>query len=361
VFHPLLSRDDSLASQITRTGFLYALARWRALERAGHAFARSRGGLLQIADDDEHARALGAAIAERGYPPELVQAMSAAQARDAAGAPVARGGWLYPEGGSLDPAALCSALCNEASEALSWRAGVQAQRIERQDNAWAVFDEQDACIARASIVIFANAHDATRLAGLRHAPTRIVRGQLTCLPLPAAPALRLPIIGEGYAVPLTHALLTGATYDIDDAGDDLRAESHAENLTRLAGLLPGLDPAIAARELALGNLAGRVAFRCVTPDRLPMIGALADEAASARQASTLSGAWPRDLPRAGGLYGSFAFGSRGLVWASLGAELIASQLEGEPWPLERDLAEALDPARYLLRALRQGIVVAGEA
>jgi tRNA 5-methylaminomethyl-2-thiouridine biosynthesis bifunctional protein len=361
VFHPLLSRDDSVASQITRTGFLYALARWRALERAGHDFARSRGGLLQIADDDEHARALGAAIAERGYPPELVQAMSAAQARDAAGAPVARGGWLYPEGGSLDPAALCSALCNEASEALSWRAGVQAQRIERQDNAWAVFDEQGACIARASVVIFANAHDATRLAGLRHAPTRIVRGQLTCLPLSAAPALRLPIIGEGYAVPLTHALLTGATYDIDDAGDDLRAESHAENLTRLAGLLPGLDPAIAARELALGNLAGRVAFRCVTPDRLPMIGALADEAASARQASTLSGAWPRDLPRAGGLYGSFAFGSRGLVWASLGAELIASQLEGEPWPLERDLAEALDPARYLLRALRQGIVVAGEA
>ena len=53
-----------------------------------------------------------------------------------------------------------------------------------------------------------------------------------------------------------------------------------------------------------------------------------------------------------GLYGAFGFGSRGLVWAALGAELIASQLEGEPWPLERELADAVDPARFLIRALR---------
>ena len=63
-----------------------------------------------------------------------------------------------------------------------------------------------------------------------------------------------------------------------------------------------------------------------------------------------------DLPHTDGLYGAFAYGSRGLVWAALGAELIASQLEGEPWPLERDLAEDIDPARFLLRALRQGTV-----
>ena len=85
-----------------------------------------------------------------------------------------------------------------------------------------------------------------------------------------------------------------------------------------------------------------------------MIGALADEAAIRQQPAALRGAGLLDLPRARGLYGAFAFGSRGLVWALLGAELLASQLEGEPCPLERDLAEALDPSRYLLRALRQG-------
>jgi tRNA 5-methylaminomethyl-2-thiouridine biosynthesis bifunctional protein len=160
------------------------------------------------------------------------------------------------------------------------------------------------------------------------------------------------VIGDGYAVPLADSLRTGATYELDDAGQALRASGHAENLERLARMMPGLAGVLA--DIDVAALTGRVAFRCVTSDRLPMIGALADEAACADRSASLRGARPLDLPRANGLYGAFAFGSRGLVWSSLGAELIASQLEGEPWPLERDLAESLDPARYLLRALRQG-------
>ncbi|EGD01892.1 bifunctional tRNA (mnm(5)s(2)U34)-methyltransferase/FAD-dependent cmnm(5)s(2)U34 oxidoreductase, partial [Burkholderia sp. TJI49] len=77
-----------------------------------------------------------------------------------------------------------------------------------------------------------------------------------------------------------------------------------------------------------------------------------DEAQAVENARALSGAKARDLPRMTGLYGAFGYGSRGLVWAALGAELIASQLEGEPWPLERELADAVDPARFLIRALR---------
>ena len=356
VFHPLLSRDDSVASRITRAGFLYALARWQALERAGYTFARSRDGLLQIADDESQAQLLSETIQSADYPRELVHALSAAQMRMAAGVSVARGGWCYPLGGSLDPGALCAALCAGAGEAIQWRTGVEAQRIERDGDAWAIRDASGEPVARAGVVIFANARDAARVAGLRHAPTRIVRGQLTHLPRGASPALRLPLVGDGYAIPLTDGLMIGATYDIDDAGGDLRAESHSDNLARLARMLPGFDPAEAAGELDPASLAGRVAFRCVTSDRLPMIGALADEASSTHEAAALRGAGLLDLPRAPGLYSAFAFGSRGLVWASLGAELLASQLEGEPWPLERDLAEALDPSRYLLRALRQGLV-----
>jgi tRNA 5-methylaminomethyl-2-thiouridine biosynthesis bifunctional protein len=116
-------------------------------------------------------------------------------------------------------------------------------------------------------------------------------------------------------------------------------------------MLPGLDAALAPDRA--GELGGRTAFRCVTSDRLPMIGQLGDEAEARHSAARLAGAWPLDLPRMPGLYGAFAYGSRGLVWSALGAELIASQLEGEPWPLERELAEQLDPARFLQRALRQ--------
>ncbi|WP_341313829.1 bifunctional tRNA (5-methylaminomethyl-2-thiouridine)(34)-methyltransferase MnmD/FAD-dependent 5-carboxymethylaminomethyl-2-thiouridine(34) oxidoreductase MnmC [Paraburkholderia sp. IMGN_8] len=353
VFHPMISRDDSVASRITRAGFLYTLGRWAALERLGHRPLRGGEGLLQIAANDEETRLMSEALAAFNYPSDYVTPVSLAEAQRLAGMPLAQNGWLFPHGGWIDPASLCAAQCAAAGAQLERRFGVDVARIERSENQWTVFDATGHAVARAPVVIVASAHDAARIAGLQHAPTRSIRGQLTLLPLGSVPPLRIPVIGEGYAVPLADGVtLTGATYDLDDPDTSLRADGHLENLERVAQMLPAfrdmVDPARAA------SLAGRVAFRCVTSDRLPMVGNFADEAAATRDAQRLRGAWPLDLPRTDGLYGAFAYGSRGLVWAALGAELIASQIEGEPWPLERDLAEDIDPARFLLRALRQG-------
>jgi tRNA 5-methylaminomethyl-2-thiouridine biosynthesis bifunctional protein len=313
--------------------------------------------LLQIAADDDEARAIGDAIAAFRYPTGYVTSVSAQDARQLAGTPLARGGWFFPQGGWIDPASLCAAQFAAAGGLLERRFGVEVARLERSGAQWTVFDTAGQAVARAPVVIVASAHDAARIAGLQHAPTRSIRGQLTLLPSGTAPSLALPVIGEGYAVPLADGVtLTGATYELDDPDTSLRVGGHLENLERVAQMLPAyaslaasaVDPARSAA------LAGRVAFRCVTSDRMPMIGQLANESEAARDAQRLRGAWPLDLPRMEGLYGAFAYGSRGLVWAALGAELIASQIEGEPWPLERDLAEDIDPARFLLRALRQG-------
>ncbi|WP_345812379.1 bifunctional tRNA (5-methylaminomethyl-2-thiouridine)(34)-methyltransferase MnmD/FAD-dependent 5-carboxymethylaminomethyl-2-thiouridine(34) oxidoreductase MnmC [Paraburkholderia sp. PREW-6R] len=355
VFHPMISRDDSVASRVTRAGFLYALKRWADLERSGHAPLRGGHGLLQIAADDEEARLMVEAIAALGYPPDYVTPVSLAQAERLAGMPLARAGWLFPSGGWIDPASLCAAQCAAAGHLLERRFGIHVARIERTTDQWTVFDRAGQAVARAPVVIVASAHDASRIAGLRYAPTRSIRGQLTLLPPGAVPPLSIPVIGEGYAVPLTHGTtLTGATYELDDPDTLLRPSGHRENLERVARMLPALVRA--TDTIPIESLAGRVAFRCVTSDRMPMIGQLADEAAAVSNAQLLRGAWPLDLPRSDGLYGAFAYGSRGLIWAGLGAELIASQIEGEPWPLERDLAEDVDVARFLLRALRQQTV-----
>ncbi len=107
-------------------------------------------------------------------------------------------------------------------------------------------------------------------------------------------------------------------------------------------------------------MSGYVGVRTVSHNRLPLIGQMPDEAAAAAAAPALRGAHLRDIPRMPGLYAALAYGSRGLTWAGLGAELLASQIEGEPLPLEADLADAMDPARLLLRALRHGRVVHDE-
>lgn len=347
VFHPIVWRDDSIAARLTRAGFLHALGEWHALEAAGHDLRRSRAGLLQIADTHEDAQALAAAIERFGYPREYVAAMSRDEASRVAGVDVARGGWFFPHGGAISPAAVCAAQLAAAGDALTARWNTEVARIERDGRDWRAFDASGAVIGQAPVIVLANAHDAARLGHLFGDPTRGVRGQLSILDAGPLDALSVPVIGDGYAVPLgERRTLIGATYDIDDADPHMREAGHLENIERVGRMLPALESAPV--------LNGRVAFRCVTSDRMPMIGQFADESAARRDAHRLSGAWPLDLPRIDGLYGAFAFGSRGLIWATLAAELIASQMEGEPWPIERELAEAVDPARFFLRALRHG-------
>jgi tRNA 5-methylaminomethyl-2-thiouridine biosynthesis bifunctional protein len=127
------------------------------------------------------------------------------------------------------------------------------------------------------------------------------------------------ISGDGYIAPLAEGgYCVGATFQHDDGERAPRIEDHRQNLARLEALLPGFG-----RGLEAASLDGRVAWRATTPDRSPIFGALRP-----------------------GLCVATGLGSRGLLWAPLGAELIAAQLNGEPLPIERELVAALSPLRF---------------
>lgn len=349
VFHPLMTRDDSVASRLTRSGFLHALARWRALEHAGHGFARSTRGMIHLAESADDFVRMRDAFDVLGAPSDYVSLLDTDAARAHLNLPVAHGGLLFPHGGAVWPAGLCAAQVAAAGERVTLLAGTEVARLERDGDTWRAVDAAGATRAEAPVVVLANAGDAVRLAGLRHVALQPVRGQLTLLPPGSTAPLPCPAIGDGYAVPLDDGtLLIGATFEPDDLDPAMRTAGHIENIERVRHLLPGLIGELPD----VDTLRGRVAFRWVVADRVPVIGPLADEAQAVANARALSGAKARDLPRTTGLYGAFGYGSRGLVWAALGAELIASQLEGEPLPLERELADAVDPARFLIRALR---------
>ena len=85
----------------------------------------------------------------------------------------------------------------------------------------------------------------------------------------------------------------------------------------------------------------------MSPDRLPIVGPVptALPVGSNTRLAT--------LVRQPGLWCVQGFGARGIVWSALMADLLVSQLEGEPLPLERDLVDALHPGRFLLRSARR--------
>ncbi len=106
----------------------------------------------------------------------------------------------------------------------------------------------------------------------------------------------------------------------------------------------------------------RVGWRATTPDRLPLVGALpwhADRLSDARHTRREQ---VRMLPRErhsldgrtqGGLYVLSGLGSRGITWAALAGELLAHWVAGSVCPVEAELRDAMDPARFLARQHRQ--------
>ncbi len=168
-----------------------------------------------------------------------------------------------------------------------------------------------------------------------------MRGQVSHLAAGVIPSIPHAACCEGYLTPALDGIhCVGASYAYDE-GDELREEEHAGNLARLARILPGVWAGVAP-------VGGKVGFRAATPDRLPLVGAIPEPNPVLQAAAHMA-----DVPRQPSLYGLLGLGSRGLVWAALAAEVLASRLHGDPLPLETDLMEALDPARFTLRTHRR--------
>jgi tRNA 5-methylaminomethyl-2-thiouridine biosynthesis bifunctional protein len=55
------------------------------------------------------------------------------------------------------------------------------------------------------------------------------------------------------------------------------------------------------------------------------------------------------IVRLPGLFVLTGYGSRGLVWSALLAQLVAARINGEPDPLDAALIDAVDPARFWRR------------
>jgi tRNA 5-methylaminomethyl-2-thiouridine biosynthesis bifunctional protein len=238
------------------------------------------------------------------------------------------------------------------ADRITLRTGTPAARLTASGGGWRVEDEAGAELASAPVAVVAAALVAPRLLGLRYAPVRPVRGRISLLRAQDLAALRAGVAGDGYAVRGPDGTVgVGASYEFapeegGDAGFAPVEAIHRGNLQRLGRLL------VDAGQVEVTGVFDGV--RCVAHDRLPLAGAVADEAEATAQATRLRGAQIADLPRRAGLYASFALGSRGLTLAPLAGELIAAQIEGEPWSVERELAAAIDPARFLLRRLRRG-------
>ena len=318
---PIANLRDAVNAQASRSAFLYSLQHFRALQRDGYNLEWDRCGVLQLADDEAEAERLAAIASSHGYPAAFLEYVEASRAAQLAKRRVRGPGWWFPSGAWVSPASLAIASLARAGERIRRRVGRRVGRIEREGNAWRALDPDSRVIAEAPAIIVANAVDAKRLVADARLSLSQVRGQLTYLPPDPARKLDIVVSGSGYVAPLADGgACIGASYQHDDADAEVREADHAANLERAESMLPGFTAGIPA-----AGLAGWTGFRATVPDRLPIYGPTATD----------------------GVLTATGLGSRGLLWAPLGAELLACQLTGEPLPLPRDLAGAISPRRFL--------------
>jgi tRNA 5-methylaminomethyl-2-thiouridine biosynthesis bifunctional protein len=314
LLRPALHLEDTALARLSRAALGYALRGFSALAEY-RALPWRQSGVLRLARDAAQMRRFEDIDRVNVFSGDFARCVDAAEAARIAGRRVRGPGFWLASSGWVSPPDLCAAQLGSgrirrvfSSEALRLAAGGNRWRVEGAEGV----------LAEAPQVIVAVAGNTNALLPNAPLPLTPVRGQVTFAP--PGQRLDVPVGGDGFVAPTADGFVLGATFQLDDFETEPRAADHATNLARAESLLPGFTEG-----LIPSSLAGRVAFRATTPDRLPIYG---------------------ELPRYPGVHAALGLGANGLLWAPLAAEWLASQMEGEPWPLERDLAAAIDPERF---------------
>jgi tRNA 5-methylaminomethyl-2-thiouridine biosynthesis bifunctional protein len=394
LFHCIVHGEDGVH---TRTHRAAALSTWRLLQSPLQPWPDGMSqlqGLLRLAPRETSAAA-HALLDRLGWPDTHLRWLDAADAAQRAQVPLQSGAWCFAQAGMVNPSAWVPAMLQQAREwagrtggSLTCEWGVQVLTLQQEAAMWradgmrGISQHGPNWRARAHSVVLCNAQAVNPLLSSlpphqasTELPLSAVRGQTTLinaqaqrdlqasagLPCPHRPAL--PVAGSGYALSLPDGgLLLGATTQHHDTDPTVRTVDHQHNLRQAVslGVLPAAWGDWAQHLPDLGNhpLLGRTEWRATTPDRLPLVGALPCSDTRLALMGTRRLDQVRLLPRNrgehGGLYTVTGLGSRGITWAGLLVDLVAHWVAGAPCPIEVDLRDAMDPARFMARQHKRG-------
>ncbi|HEX5698617.1 MAG TPA: FAD-dependent oxidoreductase [Rhodoferax sp.] len=306
---PHVSADDCALSQLSRSGVRLMLQQARSLLVAGQDWAPT--GVLERDTDDQHLTAQDI--------------------------------W-HPQGAWLKPAPLVRAWLSQAG--ITFMGEAEVRQLRQRAGAWELLDARGQVLCRTTRVVLANACGAVALLQrlLQDEPQRApdfarlpamqgMRGLLSWARHDDADAAAFPpqpVNGSGSMVPRIpidggSAWFMGSSYQPADQPERADQDNHLGNWQHLRQLLPELADVLLNRFEA-GEVNSWKNTRCVTSDRLPVVG-------------------PLESSEAPGLWICAGLGSRGLSFSVLCAELLAARWGAEPLPVEARLTRALNALR----------------
>ena len=302
--HARLLGDGSAAAQLRSHAYLHSTHALESLRLP--ASEPSCEGALQLPRPDEPPARLDAVGERYQATGNWVTLLDRADAVQRANWPVTTPALWFPHSRALSSATVCELLLEHPN--ISLRCDHRVAELPTKPDVPVVLACAEAC---------------RQLPGAEFLELANVHGQIDFVELPAPPAV--PIVGNGYLVPWGGQLAIGSTYEYSHWAPGVATQRNLAQLTNAQ------RSQVRTRSVARGT-------RCVSSDRLPVVGRLFDQQA-------------QPLP---GRYVLTGLGSMGNVMSHYCAELLASQICGEFAPAQPGLLAALSPLRFRQRQARRG-------
>lgn len=323
VFHCRLLPDGGAPAQVRRLGYLYA-QHWYE-QHADRLEQPAPSGVLQFASDSLNEQRLELAAGAFAHTGHWVMPVDATTASALAGIPVRRSALYFPHGRALDLERWCDALLRDPR--IEYRAGVTASAVAASPSHATV--QTDAGELTCDQIVLCAGAGTNNFDQARYLELVPVWGQTERIAPDAIPLL--PLVGDGFMVPLKSNWGIGATYEHKPWSSGTATDFNLRRFDQWWLGLTGAEP----KRRHLGSVRGA---RAVTSDRMPIVGGLfaADGEPIAR------------------LFVNAGHGSAGTVSAPFAAECIAAEACGEFAPCRRDELTLLSSLRFRHRQARRG-------
>ena len=350
---PLLHQKRDEISEFYEQAFWRAKALYTQLFDDGFHFAHQWCGLLEISYKEVLQKRQEQFANIGDWDPSLITSVNAEQASEHAGISLPHGGLFMPNAGWIAPAELVKALCEAAKKTnrLKIETYKKIKRITQlPDHKWQMHGD-DETITTDTLIVCMGAQ-TQQLNILDDLPLSSVRGQISNMKANSALSqLSTVICHKGYITPSDKGIqCIGATFDKNTFDIDSRDIDDQYNLSMLDKCLPEL-PSWRLEDVS----SNRARLRCMTPDHLPMVGAVpkTNEHISLYQHLRKDKNWKfyEVAPHYKNLYVLTGLGARGLCSAPLLADILAADLTGSPYPVDNKILFNLAPNRFIIRDL----------
>jgi len=371
--YPLLHQQKDDISLFYQQAFWRARALYNEVSQLGFDFPHSWCGLLEIAYKESLVKRQEKFAKLGTWPATLIHKISAKQASKIANITLSNGGLFMPNAGWIAPQSLVKQMINaaKATGMLTVNTNVLVNKIEQVQP----IDEQvkkdktnkDKIHWRlstnignfdASVLVVCGGAEAISTNFIKQLPFTSVQGQITSMKTNTKiNALSTVICHKGYLTPNSslsqhqgiHCI--GATFKKNNTSIIATKEDDEFNLNMLSSCLPELAKEINWTEQDIS--ASKARIRCMTPDHMPMVGAMPDikkhRETYPHLAKDRNWKYSQVAPMVNNLYVMMGFGARGLCSAPLAADILTADLCGTPYPVNNEMLFNLSPNRFVIR------------